>query len=191
MHKILKDDFFERSTLSVAHELLGKYLCRKRGRGVEAFMITEVEAYDGPHDRASHASRGKTARNAPMFGGAGVWYVYLVYGMHWMLNIVTGGEDYPAAVLIRGIEGIEGPARLTKALGVGKRFNGKQASRAVGLWIEDRGERVPASRIARTPRIGVDYAGEWAKKPYRFMISERSERRGRSERRRKNFLSLL
>jgi len=171
MHKMLKDDFFDRSTLLVARELLGKYLCRKRSGRVEASMITEVEAYDGPHDRASHASRGKTARNAPMFDEAGVWYVYLVYGMHWMLNIVTGGKDYPAAVLIRGVEGIAGPARLTKAFRVDKRFDGVRAGRKCGLWIEDRGVRVPRSRIRRTPRIGVDYAGEWAGKPYRFMIS--------------------
>lgn len=169
---MLKKDFFDRPTLTVARELLGKYLCRKRGGRTEAFMITEVEAYDGPHDRASHASRGRTARNEPMFREAGIWYVYLVYGMHWMLNIVTGGKDYPAAILIRGIEGTSGPARLTKALKIGKGFNGKRAARDTALWIEDRGVRVPRSRIRRTPRIGVDYAGEWAGKEYRFVIRD-------------------
>ncbi len=170
--KTLDKDFFDRPTLTVARELLGKFLVRRRAGRTEGYMITEVEAYDGPHDRASHASRGRTARNEPMFRGAGIWYVYLVYGMHLMLNIVTGGEDYPAAVLIRGVEGISGPARLTKALAVGKGFNGKRAARADGLWIEDRGVRLPRSRIIRTPRVGVDYAGEWAERPYRFIIKE-------------------
>jgi len=90
--------------VKVAPELLGKFLCKPLGNRVsKCFMITEVEAYDGFRDKASHASRGWTARNAPMFGEAGRWYVYFTYGMHWMLNIVTGPKDYPAAVLIRGI----------------------------------------------------------------------------------------
>lgn len=167
---ILGPKFFDRPALVVARELLGKYLVRRAGGRTTALMITEVEAYDGPRDRASHASRGRTARNAPMFGPAGRWYVYLCYGMHWMLNIVTGPKDYPAAVLIRGAGDAAGPARLTKYLKIDRRLNGRPASRESGLWFEDREVRVPASRIRRAPRIGVDYAGEWAKKPYRFMI---------------------
>jgi DNA-3-methyladenine glycosylase len=103
MQKVLNKTFFERPTLEVAESLLGKFLI-KRYRGVEkAYMITEVEAYDGFEDKASHAHKGKTERSEVMFGEAGYWYVYLVYGMHNMLNIVTGKYDYPAAVLIRGI----------------------------------------------------------------------------------------
>ncbi|MBI2035602.1 MAG: DNA-3-methyladenine glycosylase [Candidatus Liptonbacteria bacterium] len=103
MKKILKKPYFQKSTVVVARNLLGKFLVRRiKGKEIAA-MITEVEAYDGFKDKASHAHRGKTARNAVMFGEAGVWYVYLTYGMHWMLNVVTGPKDYPAAVLIRGV----------------------------------------------------------------------------------------
>ena len=133
-------------------------------------MITETEAYDGFKDKASHARRGKTARNYPMFGEAGRWYVYFTYGMHWMLNIVTEPKDYPAAVLIRAVERISGPARLTKFLKIDKRFNNKLAVRKTGLWIEDRGIKFQNSNIKKTPRIGVSYAEEWAKKKYRFII---------------------
>src|SRR3989344_2477039 len=108
---VLGKKFFDRPTLAVARELLGKYLVRKRGKKVEKFIITEVEAYDGFKDKASHASRGKTLRNAPMFGNAGIWYIYFTYGIHYMLNIVTGSKNYPAAILIRGVRGINGPAR--------------------------------------------------------------------------------
>lgn len=173
---ILKPDFFEQETLQVARSLLGKYCVRAYGGKHIAYKITEVEAYDGPSDRASHAHRGRTDRNDVMFGPAGVWYVYLVYGMHWMLNIVTGPINYPAAVLFRGVlengEPIIGPARLTKRLHIDRRLNGKAATISSGLWIEDRGERVPHYRVRRTPRIGVGYAGAWAKKPYRFCMME-------------------
>ena len=133
-------------------------------------MISEVEAYNGPEDKASHASRGKTERNKMMFGEAGNWYVYFTYGMHWMLNIVTGPKDYPAAVLIRGTDKISGPARITKFLQIGRKFNGKPADKKTGLWIEDRGIKIKKSQITATKRIGVDYAGKWANKPYRFKL---------------------
>ncbi len=137
-------------------------------------MITETEAYDGFKDKASHASRGKTARNAPMFGPAGVWYVYFTYGMHWMLNIVCGKKDYPSAVLIRGAGDIQGPARLTKFLKVAEKFNGEKAAAKTGLWIEDGGMKIKPRQIKRTPRIGVAYAGiYWAKKPLRFLLDKK------------------
>lgn len=131
-------------------------------------MITDVEAYDGFKDKASHASIGQTERNKVMFGQAGHWYVYFTYGMHWMLNAVTGPVGYPAAVLIRGTEGIYGPARITKFLKVDKKLNGFLAGKKSSLWIEDRGTKVAVSSVEKCRRVGVDYAGQWANKPYRF-----------------------
>lgn len=146
-------------------------MCVRRAPGrVERYQITEVEAYDGPDDRASHASRGRTERNAPMFGPPGHWYVYLCYGLHWMLNVVTGPVGYPAAVLIRGVVGHDGPAKLTKALGVDRRFNDRSAASRTGLWLEA-GETVPDRLVRRLPRVGVDYAGEWAGRPYRLVVA--------------------
>lgn len=160
----------------VAKELLGKYLVRRIGKKETALMIMETESYDGWEDRASHASRGKTVRNAPMFEDAGIFYIYLCYGMHWMLNVVTGDKDYPAAVLIRGIEGAEGPARLTKNLSIDKSFNKKLVAPEAKLWFEDRGIIIPTHRIKKLPRIGVAYAGKkWAKKPWRFLIHKRNK----------------
>ncbi len=165
---VLEKTFYERPTVTVARELIGKFLVRRIAGREVAGMITETEAYDGHEDRASHACRGKTPRNEVMFGPAGHWYVYFVYGMHWMLNVVTGDEGYPAAVLIRGADIWKGPGKLTKALAIDGDFNGKISGRKSGLWIEDRGMRIPRMKIKAGPRIGVDYAGIWAAKPYRF-----------------------
>lgn len=171
MKKVLTKEFFERNTLKVAENLLGKYLVRKVGDKETALKINEVEAYDGFDDKASHAHKGKTDRNKVMFGEASNWYVYLVYGMHNMLNIVTDKEHYPAAILIRGAGDISGPGRLTKFLKIDKKLNGKKASVKTGLWIEDRGDPVDKKKIRRTARIGVNYAGPiWAKKNYRFVL---------------------
>lgn len=171
MKKVLTKEFFERNTLKVAENLLGKYLVRKVGGKEIALRINEVEAYDGFDDKASHAHKGKTERNKVMFGEAGNWYVYLVYGMHNMLNIVTDKEHYPAAILIRGAGDISGPGRLTKFLKIDKKLNGKKASVQTGLWFEDRGELADKKKIKRTARIGVDYAGLiWAEKDYRFVL---------------------
>ena len=170
--KILTPAFFNRPTLEVTRDLLGKYLLRRAGGKTQALRLSELEAYDGFEDKASHAHRGSTPRNQVMFGPAGHWYVYLIYGMHWMLNMVTGPKTYPAAVLIRGAEIVSGPGRLTKHLRVDDKQNGEKASRSSGLWIEDRGENIPDSQIITTPRIGVDYAGPvWSQKPYRFVLS--------------------
>lgn len=188
MRKVLSTKFFNRSTISVARNLLGKFLVvrlrpstslgasspqvrRYRGREF-AHMITEVEAYDGFNDRGSHASRGKTKRNAPMFGPPGHWYVYFTYGMHWMLNVVTKEKGYPAAILIRGLQGMSGPARLTKKLRIDGKLNGLSASKKSGLWIEDRGIKISSSRVKKSPRVGIAYAGKyWAKKPWRLYLS--------------------
>ncbi|OGG42998.1 hypothetical protein A2841_03740 [Candidatus Kaiserbacteria bacterium RIFCSPHIGHO2_01_FULL_48_10] len=177
MKKVLTHDFFNRPTLTVAQELLGKFLVRSYRGKTESYMITEVEAYDGEKDLACHAHRGKTARNEVMFRHAGHIYVYFTYGMHWMLNLVTGPRDYPAAVLIRGVESasrqIVGPARLTKALHIDKKLNTKLLSQKSGLWVEDRGVRIPKRSIQKTSRIGVDRAGSvWAGKPYRFVVKK-------------------
>lgn len=170
--RILQPKFFQRSTLEVARELLGKYLVLDSGKEKISLMITEVEAYDGPKDLANHASKGKTARTEVMFEAGGVWYVYLCYGMYWMLNIVTGPKDYPAAVLIRGLEGFNGPGKLTKHFKIDKSFNNKSANKKTGLWIEDRGVIIPSKQIKATPRIGVAYAGPvWSKKKWRFYLS--------------------
>ncbi|HEY4519421.1 MAG TPA: DNA-3-methyladenine glycosylase [Candidatus Paceibacterota bacterium] len=173
---VLRHSFFAHKAPNVARALLGQYLVRKRGKNVSRYIIIETEAYDGFHDRASHASRGKTPRNEVMFGKAGQWYVYFVYGMHEMLNIVCGDVGYPSAVLIRAVGGIVGPARLTKALGITRAHNKKLASRASGLWIERSGTRVPSRAIVRTPRVGVAYAGEWAHKKWRFILSDTKRR---------------
>lgn len=168
---ILAGKFFERQTLKVARDLLGKSLCRRSGKIIICRAITEVEAYDGFKDKASHASRGMTSRNKIMFGEAGHWYVYFTYGIHWMLNIVTGKAGYPAAILIRGVLGVNGPARVTKFLKIDKKFNEKSASRKTGLWIEDGGENIKKSQIKKSPRIGVAYAGPiWSKKRYRLHL---------------------
>lgn len=167
---VLDAQFFNRPTLKVARDLPGKYLCRRINGKILSLPIIEIEAYDGFDDKASHAHRGLTPRNAVMFGPAGYWYVYLCYGMHWMLNIVTGPRKYPAAVLVRGAGEYSGPGRLTKALQINKTFNGKQVTRTNGLWLEDRGVTVPANEVKRSPRVGIGYAGPvWTKKLYRFV----------------------
>ena len=170
MVSVLHQSFFLRPTLDVSEDLLGKYLVCRVGNEVHSSLITEVEAYDGPNDKACHAHNGKTQRTEPMFGPAGHWYVYLVYGMYWMLNIVTGEEGYPAAVLIRTVGEFDGPGKLTKEFGIDKRFNACKADEQTGLWIEDRGTIIDPARVRRTPRIGVAYAKEWADVPYRFVL---------------------
>ena len=182
---ILKKDFYDRSSLDVAKQLLGCFLVRKSGNKIWLTKIVETEAYEGPKDLASHASQGKTPRNAVMFGEAGVFYVYFTYGMHHMLNVVTGPKDHPAAVLIRAVEPISGfknlpslgatarrsgPARLTKTLQIGKDFNTLPAyAKKSGLWIEA-GEKIKKSQIVCAKRVGVDYAGRYKDKPWRFYI---------------------
>jgi DNA-3-methyladenine glycosylase len=172
---MLPINFFDRSSVLVAKDLLGKVLCRKVGKAqVKKFKIVETEAYEGLKDLASHASRGLTKRNAPMFEGPGTIYVYFTYGMHWMLNIVCGPAGHPSAVLIRGVEGITGPARLTKHLGIDKSLNNRKLGKAAGLWIESPPLKVSANqwKIIATPRIGVKYAGPiWSQKKWRFVLN--------------------
>ncbi|MGB0373049.1 MAG: DNA-3-methyladenine glycosylase [Opitutales bacterium] len=169
---LIGPEYLSGDTLEVTRSLLGQYLCRTLPDGNTArWPICEVEAYDGIEDKACHAHRGKTPRNAVMFGPAGIWYVYLCYGVHELLNIVTGPKDYPAAALIRGAGGVYGPGRLTKALGIDRNLNTRPASPSSRLWIESSGTPLPQTEIETTPRIGIDGAGpEWAAKPYRFWV---------------------
>ncbi|MDE2019029.1 MAG: DNA-3-methyladenine glycosylase [Patescibacteria group bacterium] len=177
---VLSQNFFNRPTLAVARGLLGKKIVRRQRGKIIRLTIIEVEAYDGPHDRASHASRGRTPRTSVMFGEAGRFYVYFTYGMHWLVNVVTGPKEYPAAALLRAgryrnpktgeeIE-INGPARLTKFLKIDGKLNGKPAIPETGLWFES-GKPVRRFEISAGKRIGVDYAGPvWANRHYNFSI---------------------
>jgi len=169
MNGKLQNSFFQRDVLEVAPELLGKIIVRKfSDYHVEKFVITEVEAYSGNGDLACHASKGKTARTEIMFREGGLVYVYLIYGMYWMLNIVTGKENDAAAVLIRGVEGISGPGRVGKKLHLDKSFYGENMFNSERFWIEN-AETV--ENYITTPRIGINYAGEpWISKPWRFLM---------------------
>ncbi|MDD5068260.1 MAG: DNA-3-methyladenine glycosylase [Candidatus Pacebacteria bacterium] len=173
MKKVISQNFFNRPILKVAPDLLGKYLVRKIRRKIVRLKITEVEAYDGEKDLACHACRGRTQRTEIMYGEAGRFYIYLCYGMYWMLNIVTGPKEYPAAVLIRGVESFEGPGKLTRELRIDKRFNKKIVKPLSGLWIESGEEKIQKSAVLRTARIGVSYAGPiWSKRKYRFVLKK-------------------
>lgn len=164
----LEADFFKRDVLEVAPDLLGKLLVRRLDDGRMVFArITEVEAYRGTEDLACHASRGLTPRTEVMFGPGGYLYVYLIYGMYWMLNFVTGEKDIPQAVLIRGTDAVNGPGRLTRYFDIGGDFYGECLWNSQRLWLEDLRQQV---RIETGPRIGVEYAGEyWASRPWRFL----------------------
>lgn len=166
---IIPARFFERPVLEICPELLGHFLVVSTPRGVERHELVEIEAYDGPEDLACHASKGRTPRTEVLFGPAGGLYVYLCYGIHWLLNVVTGPVDYPAAILIRGVKAHRGPGVLTRELQIDKRFNARPADPETGLWFEWNAGRNDSCRFKTTPRIGVDYAGEWAAKPYRFI----------------------
>lgn len=161
--------YFTRDVLEVAPEMIGKIICIKLPDGATGrFQITEVEAYRGVEDKACHASKGRTARTEIMFGEGGSLYIYLIYGMYWMLNIVTGEKDNPQAVLIRGVENMSGPGVLTRSLGIDRSFYGEDLVTSERIWIENTG-LVPT--IRSSPRIGIDYAGEyWKTRPWRYYI---------------------
>lgn len=166
----LDKPFYCRPVLEVAPELLGKILCRKFPDGnIIRLKISEVEAYNGTSDRACHASKGRTPRTEVMFGEGGHVYVYFIYGIYWLLNIVTGGEGDASAVLIRGVEGISGPGKVGKLLHLDKSFYGENLLASERIWIE--GPSADCQYYA-TPRIGIGYAGEpWVAKPWRYILS--------------------
>lgn len=161
--------FYRSDVLQVAPALLGQMLvCRMADGRTERRRITETEAYSGEEDKACHASKGKTERNKVMYEPGGLVYVYLVYGMYWMLNIVTGKKDQPQAVLIRGIDGYDGPGKLTRFLGTDKSFYAEDLIAGNRMWVEPSGKK---AEYVTTPRIGIDYAGEyWKNVPWRFVI---------------------
>ena len=173
---VLESAFFDRPADIVARDLPGRRLVRRIGRQRLALIISETEAYLGPHDLACHAARGRTPRTDVMFAPAGTLYIYLVYGIHWMLNVVTGPAGYPAAVLIRSAGGVSGPGRLARALAINGTLNGRRAGQAAGLWFEC---GAGATRVLATPRVGVDYAGRrWSARKLRFVIERPRARKG-------------
>jgi len=165
----LSKEFFIRDVLDVAPDLIGKNLVIRSGDGTYSrFQITEVEAYRGTEDIACHACKGRTRRTEIMYHEGGRLYVYLVYGMYWMLNVVTGPEDIPQAVLIRGVEKYSGPGKITKSFGIDGTFYGEDLDISDRIWFEDAGV-TPDVRTG--PRIGVDYAGDyWKTRPWRYYI---------------------
>ena len=179
--------FFQHHTLKIARELLGNFLIRVINRKKIIALITETEAYHGLNDLASHASRGRTQRTEVMFGPAGYAYVYLIYGMYYCFNIVTGPKNFPAAVLLRGIKiinnqksitdslYIKGPGRVCRELKIDKNLNKENLLKSNKLFVVEDKKLLKKIYlqgfiIKKTPRIGVDYAGEYKNKPWRFIF---------------------
>ncbi|HBH48140.1 MAG TPA: 3-methyladenine DNA glycosylase, partial [Bacteroidales bacterium] len=164
--------FFLRDVLEVAPEILGMNIQISQNGRLQSYMITEVEAYRGEEDLACHASRGRTARTEIMYHKGGHVYMYLIYGMYWMLNIVTGEHNIPQAILIRGVKGCNGPGRVGRLLNLDKTYYGEDLVLSERIWIE---ENPSKNNILHTTskRIGIDYAGEkWKNKPWRYVLTE-------------------
>lgn len=181
MNKKLPLKSYNQPTLKVAKELLGKYLVHKINNKILIGKITETEAYVGLEDKASHASRGKTPRTELMFGNAGKAYIYLIYGMYYCFNIVTEDKNYPAAVLIRSLEPISGfkkndsklmngPGKLCREMKIDKKLNGIKLN-GNKLYIAE-GEKITPCQIKNAKRIGIDYAGKYKHKLWRFYIEK-------------------
>lgn len=149
--KKLTSDFFAQDPTTVAEKLIGMYLIYNQME----LQINEVEAYLDENDSASHARHGKTKRSQLMFQDPGILYIYLIYGMYDMLNIVCSKKDHPGAILIRGAGEYDGPGKLTRGLGITRALNGKHIGEESGVYIEERGEKL---KYIRTPRIGIQYA---------------------------------
>jgi len=182
---ILSQSFYQQPTLKLARQLLGKFLFRRTKSGLYIGKIVETEAYLGQKDLACHASRGKTDRNKIMFGPAGRVYVYFIYGMHHCLNVVAAEKENPRAVLIRALEPIEtkhclvstkllnGPAKLCRKFEIDKKLNGWNLCLGKRLWIEDNPDKNNSKiKIIRAKRIGIDYAGKYKDKLWRFYIKD-------------------
>jgi len=162
--------FYSRDVLEVAPQLLGQHLVKVGPDGQKSsYVITETEAYRGGEDLACHASKGMTPRTKVMFGEGGHLYMYLIYGMYWMMNVVTEDRGVPQAVLFRGLLEVSGPGRLTRLLDVDRTYYGEDLVSSDRIWIEDSGSS-PA--YSTGPRVGVDYAGEpWKNMPWRFLMN--------------------
>jgi DNA-3-methyladenine glycosylase len=168
-HQKLKDDYFTSDVLELAPDLLGKILVLKTDKTMVSFRITETEAYRGEEDLACHARKGRTKRTDPMYYPGGILYIYLIYGMYWMMNIVAGEKNIPQAVLIRGLDDIRGPGKVTKTLGIVKSFNYENLSTSKRIYLLDDGLQ-PTYSCA--PRVGIDYAGEhWKNLEWRFIAN--------------------
>jgi len=172
----LPRSFYDRDTIVVAHELLGMHLVHVVAGVERVARIVEVEAYLGPHDLAAHSAKGLTKRTRVMFGPPGHAYVYLIYGMHWCVNVVTQREGVASAVLLRAVEPVkniegrtQGPALLCKAMDIDGRHNGMDLLGDALFIRRPPGKREPL-RIVKRPRIGVDYAGHWARRLLRFYL---------------------
>ncbi len=168
---ILGKEFFERDCLLVAPDLVGKILARKLENGdVIRVRITETESYRGEEDTACHASKGRTPRTEILYGEAGKIYVYLCYGMHWLMNVITGEVGTPQGVLFRAGEVYNGPAKLTKRLQIDKSFNNMNLYDNPDIWIEDDGF---SCEIETKVRVGIDYATpEYRDIPWRFVMKK-------------------
>lgn len=167
----LDSNFYKQDAVTIAEKLLGKILVRTREDGTQShYRITETEAYLGEEDLACHASKGRTKRTEVMYAEGGRVYVYLIYGMYWMLNVVTGDENQPQAVLIRGIDNIIGSGKVGRELKMDKSYYGENLMTSERLWIEDEPD---VSDFTTATRIGIDYAGDiWKNKPWRFILMD-------------------
>ena len=165
----LPASFFERDCLDVAPALVGKLLCRQMEDGsIKRLRISETEAYRGEEDTACHAHKGRTKRTEVLYASSGTLYVYLCYGIHWLMNVITGEKEQPQGVLIRACEHAEGPGKLTKALGITGVYTWKTIEASSDLWFEDDGLR-PCIQTA--PRVGIGYASpEDQALPWRFIL---------------------
>jgi DNA-3-methyladenine glycosylase len=183
--KVIPKSFYKQNTLKVAQNLLGCFLVRKYRGKIWRARITETEAYVGEDDLASHASRGRTPRTERMYGEPGRAYVYMIYGMYHCLNIITEKKNFPAAVLIRGVElllldkervgvRLDGPGKLCRFLKIDRKFNGWDITKGDKLWIESRDPRAKLLEIKKSKRIGVDYAKYCKEYLWRFSLSSRA-----------------
>lgn len=167
----LSRGFFSRDVLEVAPDLLGKTLERNFDNNTLQLTITDVEAYRGEEDLGCHASKGRTPRTEVMYHEGGLVYVYLIYGIYWLLNFTTGPEGVPQAVLIRGTAQIQGPGRIGRALELDKSFYGEDMVTSERLRVEDNPGIQTKQEVLTSPRVGIDYAGEsWAGKHWRFSL---------------------
>lgn len=172
MNSKLDETFFQRDALLVAKDIVGKVLVHRLADGTEIReRIAESEAYRGEEDLACHASKGRTPRTELLYGDPGIIYIYLCYGMHWLMNVVTGENGEPQGVLLRAGEIHNGPAKLTKFMNINGEFNGQPIYKNDSIWLEDDGYR---PEIITAPRVGIDYAGDyWKNIEWRFIAKKR------------------